>query len=414
MKRLAAAALLFTLLATSGGVAAPGTAVRFYGTGAGDTDRIKLRVDDPPNSADVGAGDFTIEFWMKAAPADNESGTCDDWICGNIIFDRDIFASQARDYGISMRSGLIYFGTGGSTEHVLRGDQVVADGAWHHIAVTRVRSTGEKCLLVDGAMDVPCEAGTDEDISYPDGYLGVWPNDPFLVVGAEKHDVNNQEYPSFNGTLDEIRVWTVARSPSEIALNRNVSLMGTEAGLVVYWRLDDGTGMTATDSSGDGSHGDVRTGQPGAAEWLASTAPIDGGGGGPDADGDGCSDSQEQGLNPAQGGLRDPNSVWDFFDVPTGSFLLRDRAVAGADIAAIVQRFGSNDTAPGDFDRNSDPLSTPNATVAPSGARANYHPAFDRGGTPPGADPWDLLAANGAVSGGDISAAVLQFGHSCL
>ncbi len=261
---------------TSSGNASPGTAIRFFGTGSGDTDRIKLRIDAPPNTADVGGGDFTIEFWMKA-DAGNTGAGCDDWICGNIIVDRDIFGSQLRDYGISVNSiigtGRLYFGTGGSVEHVLRGDQNVADGGWHHIAVTRVRSSGLKCLYVDGQLDVPCANGTTQDISYPDGYLGSYPNDPFLVVGAEKHDAG-PTYPSFFGSVDDIRVWSTARSASQVASNMNVSLGGSEAGLVVYWRLDEGSGTSAGDSSGDGNNGTVKEGTPTAAQWVTSTAGV--------------------------------------------------------------------------------------------------------------------------------------------
>jgi hypothetical protein len=134
----------------------------------------------------------------------------------------------------------------------------------------------------------------------------------------------------------------------------------------------------------------------------------------PDDDNDGCTDTQETSNSPAQGGRRNPHWFWDLMDVPTGSGLVRDKAVSGGDIAAVVGRFGSNDATPGDFDRNSDPLSAPNAVVSPSGARQNYHPAYDRGGATPGGDPWDLEPPNGAISGGDIAAAVAQFGHSCL
>ncbi|MEX0992430.1 MAG: choice-of-anchor Q domain-containing protein [Solirubrobacterales bacterium] len=133
-----------------------------------------------------------------------------------------------------------------------------------------------------------------------------------------------------------------------------------------------------------------------------------------DSDKDGCADDAELGSEPALGGERDPLSLWDFMDVPTGSSLARDRAVAGGDISAIVARFGANDATPGQFDRSSDPLSTPNAPISPSGARANYHPAYDRGGTIPGGEPWDLKPADGSIAGGDISATVAQFGHNCL
>ncbi len=58
----------------------------------------------------------------------------------------------------------------------------------------------------------------------------------------------------------------------------------------------------------------------------------------------------------------------------------RDKAVVLGDIFRVAQRFGRGDSGPGDFDRNSDPLSTPNKAVSPANARANYHPAYDRGG----------------------------------
>ncbi|MEX1254190.1 MAG: hypothetical protein WEE64_07605 [Dehalococcoidia bacterium] len=56
IRTLAIAALgIVVALASSGAIAAPGAAVRFFGTGENDTDRIKLRIDDPASSADVGA-----------------------------------------------------------------------------------------------------------------------------------------------------------------------------------------------------------------------------------------------------------------------------------------------------------------------------------------------------------------------
>jgi hypothetical protein len=135
---------------------------------------------------------------------------------------------------------------------------------------------------------------------------------------------------------------------------------------------------------------------------------------GTDSDLDGCRDDQELRTNRGIGGLRDPFNRWDFMDVPTGTNLLRDRSVSGADISAVVARFGSNDATAGTFNRNSDPLVKPNNAVTPSGARRNYHPGYDRGGSIVGANAWNLRPSNGAIDGGDISAAVNQFGNNCL
>ncbi|MEX1254222.1 MAG: flexitail domain-containing putative surface protein [Dehalococcoidia bacterium] len=119
-----------------------------------------------------------------------------------------------------------------------------------------------------------------------------------------------------------------------------------------------------------------------------------------DSDGDGCSDAQELGLDATEGGRRDPNNLWDFFDVPTGAPPpARDRAVTAGDIAGVVARFGATGK-PGD------PLSPPPPAPA-------YHSAYERGGILPGGEPWDLQPADGSITAGDIAASVAQFGHSC-
>ncbi len=131
-----------------------------------------------------------------------------------------------------------------------------------------------------------------------------------------------------------------------------------------------------------------------------------------DDDNDGCRDVVELGPVATRGGRRSPHSFWDFLDVFTGSPLMRDRAVGAADLAALVSRFGSNDMGPGAFDRSSDPLALPNPPQTPSGLRANYHPAYDRGGVG-GPHPWGLLPPDGSIGAGELAAAVIQFGHSC-
>ncbi|MCX7855856.1 MAG: hypothetical protein N2556_07785, partial [Anaerolineae bacterium] len=52
----------------------PGTAtysLRFYGTGSGDIDRVKIPIRSAHGASlpvNVGATDFTIEFWVRFAP----------------------------------------------------------------------------------------------------------------------------------------------------------------------------------------------------------------------------------------------------------------------------------------------------------------------------------------------------------
>jgi hypothetical protein len=76
---------------------------------------------------------------------------------------------------------------------------------------------------------------------------------------------------SFNGKIDEVRIWNIARTQAEIQANMNKTLSGTEPGLVGYWRFDEGMGTATIDNSGNGNTGTLKNGP---AVWIISTAPI--------------------------------------------------------------------------------------------------------------------------------------------
>jgi hypothetical protein len=203
---------------------ASGSSLRFFGHGvtAPDLDRVKIRIDDPALPIDpgppvyVGATDFTIEFWMNAKAADNTAGavTCGfniDWIFGNILIDRDRF-NQDRKYGVSIAGGEVVFGVSGdgTGDATLCSTTQVLDDQWHHVALQRRRSDGHLWLSIDGVIEAELD-GPDGDISYPDDgvpgdYCGgpCTNSDPFIVLGAEKHDAG-ASFPSYAGLLDELR-----------------------------------------------------------------------------------------------------------------------------------------------------------------------------------------------------------------
>ena len=53
----------------------------------------------------------------------------------------------------------------------------------------------------------------------------------------------------FDGTIDEVRIWNVARTEAQIQANMCKKLVGDEEGLVGYWRFDESSGTSCTDSS---------------------------------------------------------------------------------------------------------------------------------------------------------------------
>lgn len=229
-----------------------GASVRFFGNGRDAIDRITIRIDGPARPADVGATDFTIEFWLKAeAGANTGSVTCnqnDGWITGNIVFDRDIyFAGDYGDFGIALSGGKVAFGLSvGSSGTTLCGSRTVADNQWHHVAVTR-RTTGGMAIFVDGQPD-GSTTGAAGDASYRDGRNtngNTW--DPYIVLGAEKHDAGSA-YPSFNGWLDELRISNTVRYTT--AFTPPASPFTPDGNTMALYHFDEGTGTSVADVSG--------------------------------------------------------------------------------------------------------------------------------------------------------------------
>ena len=236
------------------------TSLRFYGYGADDVDRLKIRLTDLTLGApaDVGQTDFTIEWWMRALPGENNTpfaicAVSDAWRSGNIILDRDR-AGQGRDYGVSLAGGSLVFGVqgDGTGELNLCGNTTLDDGEWHHIALQRRASDGWMWMYVDGELQAQGD-GPDGDISYPEDAVplelcsGPCTNDGFLVVGAEKHGID-PSLRSFSGWLDELRISNLLRYSAEFA--RPTEPFSTDPATVALYHFDDSPANTAYDTSG--------------------------------------------------------------------------------------------------------------------------------------------------------------------
>ncbi|WP_400191401.1 LamG-like jellyroll fold domain-containing protein [Hymenobacter sp. B81] len=108
-------------------------------------------------------------------------------------------------------------------------------GSWHHTAATydgaRVKIFIDGAKVLDVAQTGPVTTNTNA-----------------LTLGIQP---GFSEY--YNGEADEIRVWNVARTEAQIAADYNKTIQAPQAGLVAYYRLDEGSGSTAADLSGNGN-----------------------------------------------------------------------------------------------------------------------------------------------------------------
>src|SRR5690606_1261436 len=116
----------------------------------------------------------------------------------------------------------------------------LADTNWHHWAVTFDAVTNARTIYRDGIA-------VASDISSSD-FLGTGT----LKIGrAYNASINN-----FNGSLDEVRIWTIPRTQSEIQANMYNCLTGSESGLSAYYQFENGSGSsTLSDVTSNGNTG---------------------------------------------------------------------------------------------------------------------------------------------------------------
>lgn len=267
--------------------------LRFYGHGsaAPDLDRVKIAIDNvndsnPGPPADIGDTDFTIEFWMRTSTGNNGSvSNCNSasyvsWTTGNIVFDRDRY-DQGRAFGISLGSGRVAFGVRiGSSGYTICGTSDVRDGAWHHVVVQRTVLSGLIEIFVDGQREA-FATGPTGDISYPDngvplatacGGGSCTNSDPFIVLGAEKHDVGPGS-PAFRGWLTEMRLSTVRRYTTLPFTIPSAPFTTVDANTAALYHFDQGSGALLIDWIGNASPGVLRVGgsAPAGPEWSTES-----------------------------------------------------------------------------------------------------------------------------------------------
>ena len=287
LRRLLALAASFLLLSSvSGGgnfavpsYAAGGTALRFYGTGADELDRVKIPLG-PVSAGQIASsypvnmgGDFTIEFWMRAAAEENTAPACDvGWYYGNIILDRDVDgAGDEGDYGVALCDGRIAVGVSvGADDRQFVSPVTVTDGQWHHVAVTR-SDGGQIAIFVDGQPAGSTE-GPRGSVAYRVNRETAQPeSDPYLVLGAEKHGYPGTSH--YDGLLDDLRISNVVRYGGPFS--RPTGPHPVDASTVALFRFDEGAGTTVGDSSGavggPSSGVLVVAGSPASPAWATDT-----------------------------------------------------------------------------------------------------------------------------------------------
>jgi hypothetical protein len=178
--------------------------------------------------------DFTIEMWFKA-DASQKSKV----LFSNGMTDGTDASAIDSIWEIGIdNNGLIYAQNNG--ERVLQETGSFIDDQWHHLAVVK-RSKSQTSIYLDGALN-----GVKHS-SFFGGLIG-----SSMTLGASRNYSGGTYANFFTGTIDELRVWKLARTKELINLDRNAQLIGNEMGLVAYYPFDKlGTNLLLNSSKED-------------------------------------------------------------------------------------------------------------------------------------------------------------------
>ncbi len=184
------------------------------------------------SSLDLGSGSFTIESWVKRA-----SGTG---------FFNIVGKQNASATGVFLRfnDNKLSFAAGtypASTE--VASVSSISDNNWHHIAAVMDAGGKSMKIYIDGILDASSSFSTNYTVSST-ANLGIG-----FRPGWADH---------FEGGLDEVRVWSTARTAAQIKEYMYTPLAGTEPGLVGYWNFEEGSGTSTDDRSTNSNTGTLQ------------------------------------------------------------------------------------------------------------------------------------------------------------
>jgi hypothetical protein len=115
---------------------------------------------------------------------------------------------------------------------------------WYHIAVTCDISQATATTFeyfIDGVSQGNGTAFTSGNCA------SIWDNALNFQIGAGFDGTNPERF--FNGVIDDVRVWSDIRTPTEIANNKSVELVGNETNLEAYWPFESTLGGSGSASA---------------------------------------------------------------------------------------------------------------------------------------------------------------------
>lgn len=194
-------------------------------------------------------GDWTAELWFKDENTSYNHATTYLMIKGDTNFD----AEAPFVIGIEWNGLFAGERTAWSNRTVRYALNSVSVNTWHHLAVTMRASTRQVTVYLNGVQ-------VAQGIISAQSVSG---NTSPVHIGRN----GTQHY--FRGKIDDVRLWNVLRTPTEIQASYSVEMTGSPTGLVGNWKLNDGAGPNAVDSTTTPQNATLG----GSATWSTEVHP---------------------------------------------------------------------------------------------------------------------------------------------
>ena len=210
-------------------VPAGGTSFALWFDGFND----QVRVPDSPSLRITGS--ITVEAWINLDVGGVAQTIVDKSGCPGD-------AATVGGYTLSVNAAnKLVFQTKDDCANVstVTGGVNLLPGTWYHVA--GVWSAGALSVFINGALDTSVANPRNPKTG-----------NTALLIGASG---NAAPSSVFAGFIDEVRVWSVARSAGDLAANLGGCLTGSQPGLAGYWRLNENNTVVAHDSGINANNG---------------------------------------------------------------------------------------------------------------------------------------------------------------
>ena len=215
---------------------------------------------------------FTLEAWIKPGGTGLTTNSGSGGITAVPIISKGRGESDAPAnlnvnylFGIDKNKKLVAdFEESNGANHPVTSTAVINDNVWTHVAVSYEPVSAKWKLYINGALNVTKDIGSN-----------IKPVSTSIQHAAIGSAINSKGVAEgyFNGLIDEVRIWKVARTDADI-LNNYKKELASGTGLIARWSITEVYGTSIPNAIAGGTKGTFKGSGPVWTKGFLSPADI--------------------------------------------------------------------------------------------------------------------------------------------